>query len=117
MYWADATERKFFTVKGRTYEMEDHKNGEFSFKLPHTNLDNLHQMQLKAKNIVFLIADEDKKFYPAEARIQGDKVVVFAAEVKHPVAVRYAFHNYSVTNFQNKSNLPAVPFRTDNWNE
>ncbi len=65
----------------------------------------------------FSIAGEDKQFYPAEARIQGDKVVVFATEVKHPVALRYAFHNYPVTNFQNKSNLPAVPFRTDNWDK
>jgi len=40
-----------------------------------------------------------------------------SSKVKNPVAVRYAFTNYPVTNLENKEGLPALPFRTDNWLE
>ena len=65
----------------------------------------------------FTIAGADGVFYDAEAKIDGQSVVVSAKEVSNPVAVRYAFTNYPVTNLQNTFGLPAVPFRTDNWPE
>jgi sialate O-acetylesterase len=37
--------------------------------------------------------------------------------VKKPVAVRYAFTNFPVTNLENGAGWPVVPFRTDNWPE
>lgn len=40
-----------------------------------------------------------------------------SSKVKKPVAVRYAFTNYAVTNLENVAGLPAVPFRSDNWKE
>ncbi|MEP6684271.1 MAG: sialate O-acetylesterase [Parafilimonas sp.] len=64
----------------------------------------------------FCIAGSDKIFYPATAKIIKNKVIVQSEKVQHPVAVRYAFTNYPVTNFCNKDGLPAMPFRTDNWN-
>jgi sialate O-acetylesterase len=63
----------------------------------------------------FFVAGDDKIFYPAEARIENDRVIVQSGKVPHPVAVRYAFTNYPVTNFCNKDGLPAMPFRTDRW--
>lgn len=65
----------------------------------------------------FEIAGADKVFHPADAVIVNETVVVSSPAVKKPVAVRYAFTNYPVTNFENKDGLPAVPFRTDNWEE
>jgi sialate O-acetylesterase len=65
----------------------------------------------------FEVAGEDKKFYPADAVIVGAKIVVTSKKVKHPVAVRYAFTNYPVTNLENNYNFPAVPFRSDTWEE
>ena len=65
----------------------------------------------------FTIAGEDGVFYPAEARIAGDQVIVRAAGVKKPVAVRYAFTNYPVTHLQNGEGWPVIPFRTDEWAE
>lgn len=65
----------------------------------------------------FSLAGEDGKFYPAEAVIVGDQVKVNSFNVKRPVALRYAFTNYAVTNFENGNGLPAVPFRTDSWRE
>ena len=64
----------------------------------------------------FFIAGNDKIFYPASAQIINDKIVLSAPQVDKPVAVRYAFTNYPITNFCNKDGLPAMPFRTDTWN-
>lgn len=64
----------------------------------------------------FAIAGEDRKFVWAKAVIRGNKVVVSSLEVKHPVAVRYAWSdNPSDANLCNKDGLLASPFRTDNW--
>lgn len=60
----------------------------------------------------FFIAGADKKFYPAEAVIKENQVWLFSKQVKKPVAVRYAFTNYPVTNFCNQEGFPAVPFRS-----
>ena len=60
----------------------------------------------------FYVAGKDRKFYPAEAVIRGNEVVLHSKAVKTPVAVRYAFTNYPVTNFGNLEGFPAVPFRS-----
>jgi len=63
----------------------------------------------------FYLAGVDRVFYPAKAVIQNDKVVLSCDYVKYPVAVRYAFLTFPITNFQNANGLPAFPFRTDSW--
>lgn len=61
----------------------------------------------------FTIAGADKKFVPAEAKIEGDTIVVSAAGIDAPVAARFAWHETAVGNLGNAAGLPAVPFRTD----
>jgi sialate O-acetylesterase len=62
----------------------------------------------------FVIAGADQMFVPADARIDGDTVVVSGSAVSSPVAVRYAWENYpDGCNFYNAAGLPAAPFRTD----
>lgn len=64
----------------------------------------------------FAIAGEDKVWQWADARIDGDTVVVSSAKVPNPVAVRYAFSwNPAGANLYNRDGLPACPFRTDDW--
>ena len=64
----------------------------------------------------FAIAGADKHWHWAEATIDGSNVVVKAAEVPHPVAVRYAYSmNPTGANLYNKEGIPASPFRTDDW--
>jgi len=63
----------------------------------------------------FAIAGADKKFVWADARIEGDKVVVSNAAVPKSMAVRYGWADYPVVNLFNKQGLPATPFRTDDW--
>jgi len=62
----------------------------------------------------FAIAGPDKKFVWADAKIEGDNVVVSSGKVLNPVAVRYAWSdNPDGANLYNKEGLPASPFRTD----
>lgn len=63
----------------------------------------------------FVIAGEDQKFYPADARIVGNTVVVTSQKVRKPVAVRYGFDYFFRVNLINGAGLPASPFRTDDW--
>lgn len=62
----------------------------------------------------FEIAGADGKFVSAEAKIEGDAILVRSDEVATPVAARYAWSAYPEgCNLYNKAGLPAAPFRTD----
>jgi sialate O-acetylesterase len=64
----------------------------------------------------FAIAGADRKFVWADARIDGEAVVVWSDKVAEPVAVRYAWaENPEGCNLYNAEGLPASPFRTDDW--
>lgn len=63
----------------------------------------------------FAIAGADRKFYWADARIEGDAVVVSSPKVPHPVAVRYGWSDNPRCSLYNAAGLPASPFRTDDW--
>ncbi|MFH6957051.1 sialate O-acetylesterase [Flavobacterium aquidurense] len=63
----------------------------------------------------FEIAGEDQVFYPADAKIDGKTIVVSSSKVKEPVAVRFAWKAIPEPNLFNNENLPASPFRTDDW--
>ena len=67
------------------------------------------------KLVGFTIAGDDKKFVPADAKIDGNAVVVSSPAVPQPVAVRFAWGDNVEDNLYNKENLPASPFRTDDW--
>ena len=49
------------------------------------------------------------------AKIDGDNVIVWSGQVKDPEAVRYAWADNPECNLYNKADLPASPFRTDDW--
>ena len=70
----------------------------------------------------FEIAGADRKFYPADAFVQkakaygfSNKVIVSSPLVPKPAAVRYCFHNMPSGTLTNTLGLPALPFRTDEW--
>ena len=73
-------------------------------------------LQAKGKELTeFMIAGEDRKFYPAKAKIEKGTVVVSAKEVKSPTAVRFAWSNASIPNLFSLDGLPVPSFRTDSW--
>jgi sialate O-acetylesterase len=63
----------------------------------------------------FALAGPDRKFVWASAKIEGDTVVVWNDSISQPAAARYAWANNPECNLFNKENLPASPFRTDDW--
>ena len=66
----------------------------------------------------FELAGEDRIFYPAVAYLTGPNTVeVRCDQVNQPVAVRYAFRNLCEASLFNASGIPAVPFRSDNWDD
>lgn len=69
----------------------------------------------KDKLTGFTIAGEDRDWVEADARIDGDSVVVSSAQVLKPVAVRYGWANSPRCNLYNNEGLPASPFRSDDW--
>ncbi len=63
----------------------------------------------------FAIAGEDRAFYFAKAKIEGEQVVVWSEKVIKPIAVRYAWATNPVCNIFNAQDLPIFPFATDSW--
>jgi sialate O-acetylesterase len=62
----------------------------------------------------FSIAGADGKFVSAEAKIDGQSVIVSSPEVTTPVAVRYAWVNFTKGgHLYNSAGLPAAQFRSD----
>lgn len=63
----------------------------------------------------FALAGADRRFVWADARIEGETVVVSSPTISKPVAVRYGWADNPLVNLYNKADLPAAPFRTDDW--
>lgn len=62
----------------------------------------------------FALSGGDRKWFWAQAVIDGDQVVVTSPDVPAPVAVRYAYSgDPKGCNLYNREGLPASPFRTD----
>lgn len=63
--------------------------------------------------LTFEIAGEDRRFYPAKAVVEGNRVKVWSKDVKNPTIVRYGWQPYTKANLVNGAGLPASTFRTD----
>ena len=62
----------------------------------------------------FALADADGQWHEAQARIEGERVVVWSSAVPAPTAVRYAWADNPVAaTLANAAGLPAAPFRAD----
>jgi sialate O-acetylesterase len=61
----------------------------------------------------FAVAGADGKFVWADARIDGQKVIVSSPQVAEPRAVRYGWADNPAVNLTNRADLPVSPFRTD----
>lgn len=61
----------------------------------------------------FEVAEYPGLFYPADAVICGDSVVLSCKDVSHPRYVRYGWQPYTRANLVNSSGLPASTFLVD----
>lgn len=66
----------------------------------------------------FELAGEDRVFHPADSvwlHWQTNELVVSSKKVQKPAAVRYCFRDFLPGTLIGGNDLPAVPFRTDDW--
>jgi sialate O-acetylesterase len=97
---------------GPIYKRMSVKDGKATLSFDHTD-GGLEARGRALKG--FAICGPDKKFVWADAEIKGDKVVVSSSQVTEPVAVRYGWADFPIVNLWNKADLPASPFRTDDF--
>lgn len=64
------------------------------------------------KPTCFEIASGDKVYFPADAKIKGNQVILSSKKVKVPAFVRFAWSNTAMPNLFNGANLPASCFIT-----
>jgi sialate O-acetylesterase len=72
---------------------------------------NSPQSQLEG----FAICGADKQWVWADAKIEGDTMLVSSKQVPSPIAVRYGWADNPTCNLYNAADLPASPFRTDDF--
>ena len=58
----------------------------------------------------FEIAGADGNFVAAQAKIDGDRILVSAETITEPKQVRFAWDQLAQPNLINKEKLPASPF-------
>ena len=63
----------------------------------------------------FFISGEKEQWFPADAKIEGDKIIISSKNVYSPAQVRFGFGNTIIGNVFSKEGLPLTPFRTDSW--
>lgn len=111
--WAlgDVYQQKVQATSGPLPAGHQIKGGEVVMSFSHT------EGGLKAKGELkgFVIAGEDKVWKPAQARIEGETVVISSPDVPKPAAARYAWDVSPEASLYNGAGLPASPFRTDDW--
>lgn len=61
----------------------------------------------------FGLQDKDGLWVWADARIQGDQVIVSSDKVKTPIGVSYAWTSNPPSTLYNKAGLPAAQFKSD----
>lgn len=61
----------------------------------------------------FETAGADDVYFPAEAKINGEQVIVQSKNVKEPVKVRFAWRNTATPNLFNGANLSASCFKAE----
>ena len=63
----------------------------------------------------FQVAGADQQYVPATATIDGTGVIVHSDSAQNPQTVRYDWADYPDGNLYNAADLPARPFRTDDF--
>ena len=61
----------------------------------------------------FEVCGSDNIYHPAQARLEGNTIVVTSDKVSKPKNVCYGFQDYLPGNLKNRQGLPLVPFRTN----
>lgn len=118
-YWAFA---ETYGFKGVNYKSPVYNNISVKDSVAYITFDNVvNGLNSFGKEVEgFEIAGADKVFFPAKmSTFKQNQVLVWAPQVKAPVAVRYCFYNFLPTKgfLYNTAGLPVLSFRTDSWDK
>jgi sialate O-acetylesterase len=118
-YWAFS---ETYGFKGINFKSPVYKSMSVKDSVAYILIDNtVNGLSSFGKEVEsFEIAGADKVFYPAKMSLnRQNQVLVWASQVKVPVAVRYGFCNFSPTKgfLYNTAGLPMPSFRTDDWDQ
>ena len=103
---------KSIVDQGPTVDKVDRRKGEIRIKFSHAD----GGLVAKGDKLTeFAVAGDDQQFHWANARIEGDTIIVSSPDVASPREVRYAWQSYPNATLFNGAGLPASPFRTDRW--
>lgn len=105
--------REELVFSGPTYRSHEVKDGRVVIAFDHVGAGLAARGRSDGRLAEFAIAGADGKFIRAEAKVEGDRVVVWHEKVPEPAAVRYAWaDNPAEANLVNAEGLPASPFRS-----
>src|SRR5208282_3935489 len=97
---------------GPTFTSVEHLPGALKLHFSHTD----GGLVVKGDKLEeFAVAGRNRQWHWADAKVEGDSVVVSSPMVSDPQAARYAWQADPAATLYNGAGLPAVPFRTDNW--
>ena len=118
-YWAFA---ETYGFKGINYKSPSYKSMSVKDSVAYISFDNTAKgLTTFGKEVEsFEIAGADKVFFPGKLiTIRLGQALVWAPQVKVPVAVRYGFCNFPQTKgfLYNIAGLPVLSFRTDDWDK
>ncbi len=92
-------------------EYQDMKVEGNQLRLNFTHADGMKSKDGDLKG--FAIAGADNKFVWANAKVDGDSLILSSPDVAAPTQARYDWASNPIGNLVNSANLPAAPFRTD----
>ncbi len=97
---------------GPTFTSVEHLPGALKLHFSHTD----GGLVVKGDKLEeFAVAGKDRQWHWANAKVEGDSVVVSSPMVSDPQAARYAWQANPAATLYNGAGLPAVPFLTDTW--
>ena len=94
-----------------TTELQPDGSTAFRIWFDHAQGLTMHGAPLDA----FELAGEDHHFVPAQARIDGETVIVSAPAIAHPAYVRYGWMSVVTNNLFNNAGLPASTFTSETF--
>lgn len=96
--------------EGPTFKSVEHLPGALKIRFEHAD----GGLVMKGDHLgEFAIAGKDHRWHWADAKIDGQAVIVSSPDVPEPQDVRYAWQSFPTATLYNAAGLPAVPFRTD----
>lgn len=107
----DIYHRPDVVAEGPRFERAESVKGGLRLHFAHTDGGLIAKGPLEG----FAIAGRDRVWHWADARMEGNTVMVSSGAVPEPIAVRYAWQANPPAPIFNGAGLPAAPFRSDDW--